>query len=487
MRLLARPALDRRTLLRGSALGAKVALALPFLEAMRPRRAAAQLAPNRFVFFFKPNGMAGYRADAFGDPNRDKWTPKTSGASWQMSPILQPLADLRADITILSGIDSRWRNGAHDAQTTLLTLADPIAIESGVNRLTAGGRSMDLHIADKIGADTRFKTLELGCYLKQITAQKDGHLNQYLSFSAARTPQPPEANPIKLWDRLFSAGGVTDPQALDRVRRQRATVLDGVRENLAALSQKLGAQDRTRLDAHLTSVREIEARLTELALPSGFCQPPARPTPLAETPWNYEKTLRTMADIMTMALTCDLSRVATFMLGGGGNDNQYDHIGVRGQGEHAFTHSVAPDGMTAEAGAQKVDTWVHEQIAYVLRGLKDRQEPGGTLLDHTVFLVGSECASGWHHNEGGWTWGGQNVGKGGPLDLGFILAGGTRYFRHGKHLRYRGGMVFHDQLLRAVYEATTGIEGAASAAWMPQKAAGEVIPGVRGDSSSLLL
>lgn len=481
--------LSRRTALRGTVAGAGVAVGLPLLEAMTGRPARAQAPAGRFIGFFKPNGMSAFRADPFGNPAADTFTPRTTGASYQPTGLLRGFVDrgLRQDFTVVTGVDVRLdlifttHNGeqrlSHDAGTILLAPFPYIRLGTDMYQITAGGRSLDQHIADRVGAGTRFRSLEFGVYLNAVLSPTA----TLMSFSAARQPNPPEPRPDRMWSRLFSggvSGPAADPQALDRIRRQRQSVVDGVRENLAHLRTRVGAADARRIDDHLTAVRELERRVTEVT-PAIACHAPPAVAPLPDAPKNVAALTRLQIDLLVMALACDLTRAATFMLGGGGSDIVVPDCGTS-EPHHARSH----DGPGSIPLTDLIDRWQIDQVAYLVESLKRTQEPGGSLLDGTVVLAGSDCAGGWNHNSGGWTLYGESRPKGSAQDWAFLLAGGPRYFRHGTHVRYKGGQVYHDQILRAVYEAVTGVEGDASAAWLDPRYAGPVAPGLRGDRAA---
>ena len=97
---------ERRTVLRG--LG--VSLALPWLEAMGPMHAWASddpsrsTAPNRAAFLYVPNGK-----------NMADWTPKTEGADFELTPILEPLKDHKKQLLLLSGLTA---DGARAVEIT---------------------------------------------------------------------------------------------------------------------------------------------------------------------------------------------------------------------------------------------------------------------------------------------------------------------------------------------------------------------------------
>lgn len=486
MTFLGRAALPRRALLRGISGGVAVGVALPWLDAMTARSARAQTTPRRFVAFFKPNGMSAYRADAFSNQEADNWTPRQTGAGWAMTPLLKPFADrgLKNDITVLSGVNNEILTTtgrlAHDGQTTLLGPYQPVKIGTGSFDSGAGGRSMDLMIADKIGAGARFPSINAGIYLAACTPEKGASLCIYFSYTAKGTPNPAERFPAKLWSKLFAGGatnGTVDPAALERLRRQRQSVLDGVRDSAAALKTRLGVGDRARLDQHLESLRSIEANLTNIQSIAACPAPAQPPSTLVERPENIPAIAKAQIDMVVTALACDLTRVGTILLHGGANESVYTFLGVPG-GHHTLTHGGS------KILTDKVDLWQTDQIAYLVESLKKVDEGGKSLLDATVVFAGSDVAGGWHHNEGGWAWGGENRAKGSPLDHGYLLAGGTHYFKHGTHVRFKGGTVTHVQLLQSIYSAVTGIEGAAASAWMEQRFVHGPMPGLRGDRSA---
>src|ERR1700704_5230980 len=110
MSFLTTKALPRRTILRG--LGATVAL--PFLDAMLPAaslRARAAAAPvHRFQTFYVPNGMA-----------MEYWTPKGADSTFELSPILEPLAPYRNQLLVLSGLRANWNYIHAGASGSFLT------------------------------------------------------------------------------------------------------------------------------------------------------------------------------------------------------------------------------------------------------------------------------------------------------------------------------------------------------------------------------
>ena len=169
--------LSRRAVLRGMG----TALALPALEAMSPTRLLAGdaiAAPKRLAFIYVPNGK-----------HMQDWTPTTEGADFALTPTLEPLADFRNDFSVLTGLtlDKARANGDGPgdharAMSTFLTGIQP--------RKTAGanirvGISADQVAANKIGRDTRFASLEVGCEGGRQSGNCDSGIAAYSSISRA--------------------------------------------------------------------------------------------------------------------------------------------------------------------------------------------------------------------------------------------------------------------------------------------------------------
>ena len=144
----ARP-LSRRTLLRG----AGVALGLPWLEAMSPnlRASTPPKSPVRMAALYMPNG-------AFPET----WTPKTAGRDFELTPSLEPLANLRDEICVLSNL---WNEQAKDGdghyvkEASILTCA---RIKKTQGADLRNGVSVDQVAAKAAGHLTPLPSLELG-------------------------------------------------------------------------------------------------------------------------------------------------------------------------------------------------------------------------------------------------------------------------------------------------------------------------------------
>lgn len=415
--------LSRRTVLRG--LGATVAL--PFLDAMRPRsvRAAAGV-PTRLGFLFMPNGV-----------REDRWTPEGQGADFKLSPILTPLEAHRKDITVLTGLGNRasLSGDGHYAKTANWLTGTPIAKTTGKDLHC--GVSVDQVLAKERGHLTRFPSLELGT--DPIMSGVDRNVNYtmlYGSHIAWRTPTSPipaEINPRFVFDRLFRENAAQRKASAE----ENKSVLDLVLADAKALRANVGLEDQQRLDEYLESLRHIERRIeADIArVATGENLDPAAKEAMgqldkriaeamAKSPKDAGSQLRLdhtehsrlMLDLMAVAFQTDSTRASTFMFGWAVSGKNFSFLpGVKG-GHHEMSHH---DGKAEKLEAyEKINRWHVEQYAYFIERLKSIREGDGTLLDHSLILFGSSIRDGNKHD---------------PRNLPLVLAGHGGGVKGGEH------------------------------------------------------
>src|SRR6185369_809670 len=237
---LPRRHLSRRTVLRG----AGAALALPLLDAMAPAfvgRARAAAEPvRRFQTFYVPNGMA-----------MPYWTPKGEGATFELSPILEPLAPYRSQILVLSGIKASW-NYIHAGASGSFLTGTP---RGGRNEIEiVADVSMDQLLARHFASETQVASLELAMDPPANAGACTGNLScvytHTLSWRSPTQPLPTEWNPRAVFEKLFGDSGSTNRAAREARLRQHKSMLDSVTEKLASLKKDLGAQDQTKIDEY---------------------------------------------------------------------------------------------------------------------------------------------------------------------------------------------------------------------------------------------
>ena len=391
--------LDRRTVLRG----AGVALALPLLEAMSPLTAfaasssSALAQPIRLAALFFPNGV-----------RADKWTPAEVGESWATPAQLQPLENLKSNVSVVSGLWHQATNtgDGHYVKDAAWLTGRTITKTTGVD-LNCGGVSMDQVAAQTLGKFTPLPSLELGT--EQITSGVDGNVGYtriygcHIAWKQPTQPLAKEINPRLVFDRMtmVASGKPTG--------RSNRPILDLVKEDAARLSRKLGQNDRQRLDQYLDSVESLEQRLATMENPTSsnwksrvdFSTRTAPPEPT-----NHTERTRLMLDMIALAFESDVTRVSTFMFGNSVSGQNFSFLdGVEG-GHHEISHHSGKAEKLDQY--EKITTWHVAQYAYFLEKLRSIPEGDSNVLANSAILFGSGFRDGNAHD---------------PHDLPLLLAG----------------------------------------------------------------
>lgn len=383
--------LSRRTLLRGGS----VAIGLPFLEAMAgPRRAQAQgldprhaigAWPKRFLVIFSANGTIA-----------EHWMPQGTETVFTLPRILAPFEPWQKQMIVLSGIEAVNAKGAatHDKDmASMLTCMPPVGVNGRLIG-TAGGPSVDQAIAAQIGGSTRFPSLEIGV---QATQHQYSILINRMCYRAPFQSLPPENDPDQLFTRIFGSP-TAGPVDLARLRAQQKSVLDLVLGEYTAVAKKVAADDRQKLDAHLTSLREVEQRMAKIAQTSttgGACGP-MKPmsVPGFAMNDNYPMVARAQIDLLVHALACDVTRVASLQFSTAESGTRFRWMGIT-DGYHDISHRRDPK---SREDLTRIKVWHAEQIAYLLGRMAQVREGSGTLLDHTLILWTNEMGAGDTHS-----------------------------------------------------------------------------------------
>lgn len=412
--MITRKHLARRMFLRGMG----TAIALPFLDAMTPAFANSRVtskSPMRLAFVYVPNGIV-----------MQEWTPKTEGAGFELTRILEPMARHRDRMLVLSGLTHNNGRALGDgpgdharAAASFLTGVHP--------RKTAGadiqlGISADQVAAQAIGKQTRFPSLELGCEDGRMVGSCDsGYSCAYsnsISWRNETSPNPPEINPRQLFERLFGDLDLSEsPEARARRQRYNRSILDFVMEDTRQLQNQLGPTDRRKLDEYLYAVRQIERRIEQAEKDSKEITPTIDKP--AGVPVEFADHINLMADLLTVAFQADLTRVATFMMAREGSNRPYREIGIS-DGHHGLTHHRGNQEWIEQVA--QINRFHMELFAAWIDRLKNTKDGDGSLLDHMAIVYGSGLSDGNRHHH---------------HDLPVLVVGGGNGTLHpGRHVAY---------------------------------------------------
>jgi hypothetical protein len=403
--------ITRRTILRG--LGASIAL--PYLEIMGGRTLAAasgRKEPSRLACFYIP-----------GCINHYNWFPEDTGFDYTIAPSHQPLTHHRERFSVLTSLSHiEGRISGHPHAYNWLT-GHNININPGAHSNTI---SMD-QVAAKYVGPTYVPSLQL--------SYRDGIGTTTLSRNALGVDLPATMNYRTVFERLFPPADAAQlKEAQARIELNRS-VLDTALGDVASFRNKLGRIDQQRLDQYLDSVREVEQRLTEREQIVRRGRPQFDENGVKLEPQlgsnHMREHIEMMFDLIALAFQTDMTRVVTQSLGGEGGPNYDDYkdwskqAGAQLRGAHDFHHKGS-----GNRGADNPDTKVigyrDEMFCTCLARLMDKlhavEAADGTLLDHTVLLLGGSQIS-------------SHSGSSFPM----LLAGGNKLgFKHGQHVKWKG-------------------------------------------------
>ncbi|HKE96037.1 MAG TPA: DUF1552 domain-containing protein [Povalibacter sp.] len=432
--------LTRRRFLRG--VGASIALptlASLFPYAAHAARRDALKAPTRMAFIYIPNGAI-----------PAAWWPAGDGGSeFDLSPTLAPLASVRNQVQIIAGLENLSANagpdGAGDHARAGGTFLTGVRIKKTAGSDIHSGISIDQVVADRIGHQTRFASLELTCDAVRKSGDCDsGYACAYeynLAWRSPNQPLAPEPNPRFLFERLFGSGSPHERVAnLKRRQAEQHSILDYVLDDARGVSRGLDGRDREKLDQYLTSVREIEQRIENTARMR--VNNPDVDAPEG-VPVNYADHVSLMFDMLLLAFQTDSTRVATLLLAREGSNRPFADIGIT-SGHHDLTHHKNNAEIIAKV--QEIDRWYVQRFATFLDKMQQtRDVDGESLLHHSMIVYGSGNADGNQHTHD---------------NLPILLAGaGSGAFQPGRYVRTKATPITN--LFLSMADAM-GAEGIAS-------------------------
>jgi hypothetical protein len=393
MHFLTKKHLSRRLLLRG----AGTALALPLLESMLPAASAwaasAGIPQSRLACIYIAHGAV-----------MDRWMPATDGSGFEFTPTLQALEPFRDRLNVLSDMTLPFAYGSDASAGANHSRSSSVWLTCTAPGAGPTPTSLDQVAAAHIGQDTPLPSLELSL--------DDG---SSISYRTPTTPLPMEQNPQVVFERLFGDGST----AQERSARQqlKASLLDSVSGDVAALQRTLPGADKMRLERYLEDVREIERRLQLVAAsPMDDLAVPDKPVGI---PDSFTQHAKLMFDLMTLAWQAEITRVSTLMVAREISNRVYGESGINDPFHNLSHHSEVQANKDKLATLNAFHT--RSTLAYFLQKLSETPDGDGSLLDHSLVLYGSGMSNSNQHDHD-------------PLPI--LLAGGASgKLQGGRHIR----------------------------------------------------
>jgi hypothetical protein len=372
-------------------------ISLPFLECMIPLRAAEQQtdAPRRSAFIYLANGVHSLN-----------YQITKPGKDYEFSRSLKPLEKHREVITPISGLHHPGALGHHHNCISVWLTGAKIGPS---NRNTI---SVDQKMAEVTAPHTRYPSMEIALTQGSLAWTADG-----VQLPALRRCS-------EIFASLFEEpkGG---KMAQRRALRRKGSVLDANLAEVRRLEKKMGAEDKGRMEQYLTSVREAEIRTRRADAWLDTPLPAISDADRKRTNRDIAATMagdyfRTVYDLMVLAFQTDVTRVATFSLGGEGDAFAIPEIGIT-ESRHQLSHHGGDPGYMEKL--TNYDTFAIEQFSYFLTRLTETKDLNGKpLIGSTMALFGSGMSYGHSH---------------GNANLPLVFAGGSDLgLKHGSHLDF---------------------------------------------------
>lgn len=382
--------ISRRTALRATG----VSLALPWLESMTPAFAREVEPPKRTVFVCTVLGLH----------PKSLW-PTAPGADYETTPYLELLKDHREDFTLFSGLQHEDQTGRqpHDSEMTFLTSARKPGMGGFRNTI-----SVDQLAASKLGNETRFSSISLGTVKSQSQ-----------SYTSGGVMIPAQTSPSRLFGQLFLDGKPAEIRAQKVRLEDGQSILDELGDQARKLKRSASRSDNHLLEDYFDSIRDAEQSITneqawmERAKPSVAAKPP-RDIP---SPADIIGRAKLLVDLVPLIVQTDSSRVITLMI--------QDHFVVpKVEGVTGNHHNLSHHGQDPSKIEQlnRIEREIVTCFGELIGQMKSRPEAGGSLLDNTSILFGSNLGNANAHHAN---------------NLPVFLAGGG--FEHGRYVAKEKG------------------------------------------------
>lgn len=396
--------------------------ALPFLSGLPGLNAAEGRQGKRLIIMFSPNGTI-------------PWEFWPEGESLDFKRILKPLEPFRDNLVTLRGVHNKVEGDGDRhmrGMSCLLTGTElfPGNIQGGSDTPAgwASGISIDQEIKNFLQSRdetrTRFGSLEFG-----VAVPNRADPWTRMSYAGPNQPIAPVDDPEQMLGKLY--GRMKDKESL-------TSIIDGVRDDLAKVSKKLGAEDRARLEEHLTLVREMEAELQRGDESLNLTHPVPEIDPDIElVNDNTPRLSRMQIDLLVNSMANDMTRVATLQFMRSVGQARMNWLGIK-DGHHSLSHE-SDENKEAVESLTKINEWFAGELAYLTKRLAETPEPGGdgSMLDNTLVVWLNELGKGNSHTLD---------------DIPFVLLGGKAHgVKAGRALNFGG--VSHNRLWLSIAQS----------------------------------
>ena len=370
---------------------------LPFARALRADGAAP---PTRLLLLMQNNGTQ--QANFWPDANLsspildslflDPTTKQDNGLKAKTNLIKQVYVPNDANGTTAN---------QHDMGFARMFTGEKLLSRSG--QPWGGGMSVDQLLARHRTIDSLALAVVASQY--EPTPKPGFAHRESFSYLGPATLKHPRKDPLDAFRYLFPAGDRADAA---RRLQLRQSVLDAVTGNLAEVSARLGPSERTKLDYHLTAIRDVERHISAAAsvCPTRPAAPPDYLAMDANAELNQEayipQMVDNMVDLAAAALACNLTSIVTLQLGYCGAKWGFGWQGINMECHGDVAHHDTSDAGSDPLNTQRVvlmNQYYASCVARLATALDAVPEGDGTVLDNTLLVWANELGRGDHSQE----------------------------------------------------------------------------------------
>jgi hypothetical protein len=421
---------------------------------LRTRRAEAALrVPPRIITLFTPNSSP------------PTFFPEGSGSTFRLTSPMKAFEGLERKLLFARPIDHSAKYGNQHVTGVINSFTGASWVSTnGVfepknpnfdeKNVWAAGPSIDHIAAERIAGESPIKSLAITVGI-QDGDQPQNSGREYISYSGSGHPVPGEVDPNKIFNSLFGgqlAAPAGDPAAAARAARGRQAWLDVSVEELREMQKFLGKEEIQKLDLHVTSLQDLAREISALSM-SGACRaidrsvwPSARALGSRDSDGTeFARLFKCYVDLIATTFECDRTRAVSLQLGRGGS-HWYGFLGNEGKSWHVdIAHNLWSAGgklATDRPDVTSAYARFHQYLAGLVASLAKRLDsiavPGGTMLDNTILVWGTEMGVNHTHFKN---------------DVPYLVAGGgATGLKTGQFLTFANGRP-NTQLLTGILNA----------------------------------
>jgi len=381
------------------------AVALPFLEGLRPRRvgAAAPERPRFAVFVRQANGCAqaeGNEPEQFWPRNLGAVTKESLGTT-DADRAVSELAEFADKLLLVRGTRFPFPgNGCgHSGGGNQVLTAQRVSDDPSGNKSLAMGESVDNRIARELNRPAQPEPLTL------YAGAMGGYINEVLSYRGPKDLRPADRNPWSVYTKMV---GITElpEEIIKEIKARRTSVNDLVREQMMSLmaSPKLSSDDQDRLQLHFDAIRDIEVELACQLPPQAELDEMAAQMDYSGQDDRMQTIVRMHMNLIALAFACDYTRAATLQIGDGNDGCQYLIDGVKYPRYHQISHRIYSDGSEGDpipdalGKHHRIDREHGKMFAHLLKRLSMYTTDAGSILDDSVAIWCNDLSTGVGHS-----------------------------------------------------------------------------------------